>query len=305
MKSKSIIFILITAFALAGCEKMPWFQEKVKESAGNQPPKGAVVVAKVGNFYITADDLKREIDNYNILMEQQRIPKNKIDSRDKRVNYLKDDLVRKYILYQEAMNRGLEKKEETRKVLEDTRISLLIAALLRQEAEKVNVSDKEIEDFYNQNKNLLREPEQRKLAEIVTPTEEEAKQVYIELLKGTDFASLARMHSKAATAANGGEIGFVNYEFDPQKRVRFDKFYEVAFSPTLDTGGISSIFKGPDGFYIIKVFEVKTPETKPLADLKENIKAWLLFEKQQKAIANLADRLSGEIKFEIYENKVE
>jgi parvulin-like peptidyl-prolyl isomerase len=93
-------------------------------------------------------------------------------------------------------------------------------------------------------------------------------------------------------------------ELDPQKRIRFDKFYEVAFSPSLEAGGISSIFKGPEGYYIIKLESIKKSEPKALADIWDNIKSWLLFEKQQKAIAELANKLQGETKVEIYEEKV-
>jgi peptidyl-prolyl cis-trans isomerase C len=303
MRKKSFIIIGLGIFILWGCEQLPWSVGKPKKSASG-PPKGATVVATVGDFYITTDDLKREIDNYNSLMDAQRMPQNKIETREKKITYLKEDVVRKYILYQEALKRGLDKKEDIRKVLEDARISLLVAALLREETEKIEVSDKEIEDFYNQNKNLLKEPDQRKISEIVTETEEQAKQVYIELLKGGDFATLARQYSKAISVGNGGDLGYITYEFDPKKRIRFDQFYEVAFSPSLDVGGISNIFKGPDGYYIIKLQDIKISEVKPFKDLKGNIKNWLLFEKQQKALANLSDKLSQDTKIEIHEGNI-
>ncbi len=152
---------------------------------------------------------------------------------------------------------------------------------------------------------MLQEPEQRNLSEIVTNTEDEAKQVYIELLKGGDFTALSKQSSKSPKAAEGGNLGMVGLDPDPKKRVRFDKFYEVAFAPSLEAGGISSIFKGPDGFYIVKVESVKKSEVKPLAELKDNIKSWLLFEKQQNAITELADKLKKQIKVEIFEEKVD
>lgn len=303
MSNKSFIIIVLGIFILLGCEQFPWPPGKAKKPTLG-PPQGATVVASVGDFYITTDDLKREVDNYNALMDAQRMPQNKIDTREKKITYLKEDVVRKYILYQEALKRRLDKKEDIMKILEDARISLLVAALLREETEKVEVNDKEIEDFYNQNKNLLKEPDQRKISEIVTETEEQAKQVYIELLKGGDFVSLAGQYSKAASAGSGGDLGYIIYEFDPKKRIRFDEFYEVAFSPSLDVGSISNIFKGPDGYYIIKLQDIKISEIRPFKELKDNIKNWLLFEKQQKALANLADRLSGETKIEIHEGNV-
>lgn len=305
-KLRNFLIILFAIFLFSGCDKLPFIgQATPAKQAGQKPPAGETVVAMVGDFYITASDLDKEVDNFNSLATAQKLDKNKIDNRDKKVKYLRDELVRKYILYQEALDRGLDKKPEIVKELEAVKMNLLIAELLRKEIEKIDVSSKEIEDFYSQNKELLREPEQRKILEIMTSTEDEAKQVYIELLRGADFASLARQYSKAKTASTGGEAGLMAYEVNPANRIRPEKFYEVAFSPSLESGGTSSIFKTPDGFYIIKVDSIKKSEPKSLTDLRDNIKSWLLFEKQQKAIVELANKLSGETKIAIYEEKVQ
>jgi len=302
----NFLIIIFVALSFAACDKLPFIgQGRPAKQAATKPPAGETVVAMVGNFYITTSDLNKEVDNFNSLASAQKLDKNKIDTRDKKVKYLRDELVRKYILYQEALDRGLDKKPEIVKELDAVKMNLLIAELLRKEIEKIDVSSKEIEDFYNQNKELLKEPEQRKISEIMTSTEEEAKQVYIELLKGADFASLAKQHSKAKTASAGGEVGLMAYETNPANRMRPEKFYETAFSPSLEAGGTSSIFKTPEGFYIIKVDSIKKSEPKSLTELWDNIKSWLLFEKQQKAIVELANKLSGETKIAIYEEKVQ
>lgn len=304
-KLENFLVILFAVFLFSGCDKLPFIgSTNQAKQLKQKPPVGETVVAKVGNFYITASDLNKEIDNFNSLASAQKLDNNKIDTAEKKVKYLRDELVRKYILYQEALDRGLDKRAEIVKELDAVKMNLLVTELLRKEIEKIEVSSKDIEDFYGQNKDSLKEPEQRKILEIMTPTEDEAKQVYIELLKGTDFASLARQYSKAKTAANGGEVGFMVYNVSPEKRMRPDKFYEVAFSPSLETGSTSSIFKGADGFYIIKLDSIKKSETKTLTELWDNIKSWLLFDKQQKTIVELANKLSGETKIEIYEEKV-
>ena len=304
-KLENFLVILFAVFLFSGCDKLPFIGSTNQAKQSKQkPPVGETVVAKVGNFYITAADLNKEIDNFNSLASAQKLDNNKIDTAEKKVKYLRDELVRKYILYQEALDRGLDKRPEIVKELDAVKMNLLVTELLRKEIEKIEVSSKDIEDFYGQNKDSLKEPEQRKILEIMTPTEDEAKQVYIELLKGTDFSSMARQYSKAKTAANGGEVGFMVYNVSPEKRMRPDKFYEVAFSPSLETGSTSSIFKGPDGFYIIKLDSIKKSETKTLTELWDNIKSWLLFDKQQKTIVELANKLSGETKIEIYEEKV-
>lgn len=306
MKTLGRVWIIaILLFAIAGCEQLGLGAKPKKKEVVQGPPPGITVVAKVGNFYISVEELNKDVEDFNKLVAQQGVSQNKLDTRDKKIAYLRNDLVRRYILYQEALDRGMERRDDIAKALENARMGLLVSELLREEIEKVDVSGKEIEDFYNQNKELLKEPEQRRILEIMTPSEEEAKQVNIEILKGGDFAGLAKQYSKAPTATKGGDLGFIALDMDAKKRVRFDKFYEVAFAPTLEPGNISSIFKGPDGYYLIKLEGIKKSEAKSLSELRENIKSWLLFEKQQKAIADLASKISGQTKIEIFEGKVE
>lgn len=306
MPKHGFLPVLLSAiiFTACGCDKIPLLEGIFgKPQSPKQAPFDAV--AKVGAMYITRGDLDDEVKNFNEMVTAQQMPQDKIDNKEKRLAYLENDLVRKYILYQEALDRGIENRPEIARALRDAKISLLVTELLREETQKLEVTSKEIESFYEQNKELLKEPEQRKILEIVTPSEAEAKQVYIELLKGSDFSGLARQYSKAASAAKGGDIGFITLEIEPEKRTKFDKFYEAAFSPSLEPGGISNIFKGPDGYYIIKLVSIKKSQAQSLSELWDNIKSWLLFNKQQKAIADLADKVARETKIEVYENKID
>jgi hypothetical protein len=256
---------------------------------------------------VSAADLNKEVENYNALLAAQGAAEGKIDTRDKKVAYLRNEIVRRYMLYQEALDRGLDKKEDVAKDIEYAKINVLVSKLMSDELEKVEVSDQEVEDFYNKNKDseLFREPEQRKVLEIVTNTEDEAKQVNIQLLQGGDFAALSKQFSKSPKAQEGGDLGFLTYEYDPARRIRFDKFYEVAFAPTLEAGGISNIFKGPDGFYIVKIESIKKSEVKALSDIREALKNLLLLDKQKGILADMVKKLQGEIKVEIYEEKVD
>lgn len=305
-KARILIAVICVGLLSIGCDKIPILAKKaLKSETKNMTPVSGKIVATIGNFNISAEDLNKEVDDYNKILEANRMASGKIDTKEKKLTYLRNELIRKYMLYQEALDRGMDKNEEINRILEKEKVDLLVAELVRTELKKIEVSSKEIEDFYSENKELLKEPEQRKILEIVTETEDQAKQVYIELLKGTDFGALARQYSKAPTAANGGDVGFLALDPDPKKRTKFDKFYEAGFAPSLEAGGISNIFKGPDGFYIIKLDSIKKSETKSLSELWDNIKSWLLFEKQQKAIKDLADKLAGETKVQVYEEKVE
>src|SRR3989338_3129455 len=255
MKSRLVLFMvfgLCFIFLIMVCEKVSNLlnPKKPAQEAATAPlaVKGPII-AKVNNFPITLEDLEQEVKAYNTIVPADK-PEAKITTRDQKVNYLKTEMVRRAILYQEALARGLDRNEDVLRALEKTKQDLLILELVRQETDKVDVPSSEIEDYYNTYKEQLKEPEERQIREIVLSTEQEAKDILIQLLQGADFAALAKERSKSSSAKDGGDLGFLE---KGKKPAQFDA---VAFSDSLDAGKISSIFKGPDGYYILKIEEI-------------------------------------------------
>jgi peptidyl-prolyl cis-trans isomerase C len=285
--------------AVTGCDKIGLSQPKVKEAPISAPAPAVkgTVIAKVNNLSITLEDLDKEVEAYNGLVPADK-PEAKISTRDKKIDYLKNEMVRRTLLYQEALGRGLERKEEILQALEKTRQDLLVMELVRKEAENVEVSSKEIEDYYNNYKEQLKEPEERQIREIVVGSEQDAKDILIQLLQGTDFAALAKDRSKAASAKDSGDLGFIKKN---QKSAQFDA---IAFSDSLEVGKVSSIFKGTDGYSIIKLEAKRGGKLKSLTDMWDDIKRGLTFLKQQKKIEDLLGKLSREAKLEFYEGEI-
>jgi len=299
MKSR-IIFLCICALVLlqlTGCDKLGFSKPKLKEVFSPAPAVKGTIVAKVNNQPITLEDLDKEVEAYNSMVPADR-PEAKITTRDKKIDYLKNEMVRRMLLYQEAINRGLDSKEEIKQALEKTKEDLLVVELVRKEAEKVEVSSKEIEDYYNTYKDQLKEPEERQIREIVVGSEQDAKDILILLLQGTDFATLAKERSKSASANAAGDLSFIK---KGQKSAQFDA---VAFSDSLDTGKISSIFKVPEGYSIIKLEAKRGGKQKSLNEMWDDIKRGLTFLKQQKKIDDLLGKLSRDSKLEFYEGEV-
>ena len=295
-----IIFLGVGLFILAfslGCDKLGLSKPKLNEALTASLPVKGTVVAKVNNSPITLEDLDKEIDAYNNLVPENR-PENKVTTRDKKIDYLKNEMVRRTLLYQEALSRGLDRKEEIVQALEKTKQELLVMELIRKEAEKVEVSSKEIEDYYNNYKDQLKEPEERQVREIVIGSEQDARDILIQLLQGADFATLAKDRSKSSSAKDGGDLGFIK---KGQKSAQFDA---VAFSDSLEVGKMSSIFKCPDGYYIIKLEAKRGGKQRSLADMWEDIRKGLTFLKQQKKIEDLIGKLSHDAKLEFYEGEI-
>ncbi|MDO8661633.1 MAG: peptidyl-prolyl cis-trans isomerase [Candidatus Omnitrophota bacterium] len=269
---------------------------EVKLSPQAAQPKGPIV-AKVNNISIGLDDFNQEVDIYNANVPPEK-PELKLATREQKINYLKNEIVRRTLLYQDALDKGLDRNEDVVRALEKTKMDLLVLQLIKDVTQKVDVSSKEIEDYYNTYKEQLKEPEERQLREIVLTSEQDAKDILIQLLQGGDFATLAKDRSRSASAKDGGDLGFI------KKGVKSAQFDAVAFSDSLEIGKISSIFKAPDGYYIIKLEAKRGGKQKPLSEMWDDIKRGLTFLKQQQMVEDLIGKLSREAKIEINEGEI-
>ena len=69
----------------------------------------------------------------------------------------------------------------------------------------------------------------------------------------------------------------------------------------LKQGEVSGVFKGPEGFYIVKVEEIKGGAQIPYEEIKEDIIRNRTLIKQQQIILDYIEKLEKEIKVEINE----
>jgi peptidyl-prolyl cis-trans isomerase C len=298
-QTQGFLYLIAVVVFLTGCEKLfPKKPSKVvaQVQTAISEVKGTVI-ARVNNQPLTLEELNEEVESYNKYVPADK-PEEKIESRDKKINYLKNEMIRRALLAQSALDKGLDRKEELQKTLNSFKQNLLVAELIRAETENIEVTSAEIEDYYNQAKEQLKEPEERRIREIVVATENDARDVLIELLKGGDFAILAQMKSTAASAKNGGDLGYI------RKGLKSPQFDEAAFSFTLEAGKTSNYFKGPEGYYILKLEARREGKVKSLSELWDDIKNGLKFLKQQKKVEDLIGKLSRDAKIEIREGEI-
>ena len=286
----------IIVFSLFGCQKLPEINFLSKKKGF---PVAGTIIAEVNGMPITLEQLEQEIQNFNQLMD---MPEAQISTREQKLAYLNEELVRRYLLYQEAKARGVDKEAQTQELLWNLEVNLLANQFLQKEIGDELVTSAEIEDFYNLYKEQFRQQEERRIREIVVNTEAEAKAILIELLQGANFAGIARERSRAESASVGGDLGFI-------KRgglgIDFARFDEVAFSPSLEAGQISNVFKNKGRYYIIKVEEIKGGQSKSLSEVWDEIKMNVLFLKQQQKLQELTSRLLQDAEVNIYEEKIQ
>ena len=134
-----------------------------------------------------------------------------------------------------------------------------------------------------------------KLNEVVSESEGKSRMdsLHERLVNGGDFAELARQYSEDGSAANGGDLGWVN----PGDTVpQFEKAMNA-----LQPGEISQPIRSPFGWHIIQVLERRKQDmTKEAARLKarQEIRARKSEEAYQDWVRELRDRAYVELRLE-------
>ncbi|MBW2965935.1 peptidylprolyl isomerase [Candidatus Woesearchaeota archaeon] len=147
---------------------------------------------------------------------------------------------------------------------------------------EIEISDSEIEEYYEKNKeSYIAKEEQIRARHILIETEEEAQDILKELRKGVDFAELAEERSIGPSSARGGDLGFFS------KGTMVKEFEDAVFD--LRIGGISDPIKTDFGWHVIK----RESDIISFEEAKESIKNILLVEKQKKAFENYLTKLKA------------
>jgi len=295
-----VVGIILTTSFILGCDQIEQMFSP-KEKAKPAAPKVAVEekiegtkLAKVNNKVITLEEFEQNIQNLEALSEEIRI-----DGLEMKKSLL-DEMINQELLYQDARSRGIQDRKEIRDLADGYLRGLAVRQLIIDITENITVDAQEIEVFYNQYKDELSEPEQRRVREIVISSEDRARETSIALLQGEDFATIAKERSIGESSKNAGDIGLI---LRGQRGAEYQKYDDVAFS--LDKGQLSSIFKGPKGYYIIRVEEINEAKEKALADVWDQVKNTLLPLKQQQRLQDLVDKLKRDATIEINEDLIQ
>lgn len=263
------VFILLVFFTM-GCTDLSTSSVKTVKP-GSQPIKG-VLLAKVDDWSIGTTDFRDKLEALKTLLPQDDLQK-QIDDPETKKRILQE-LVNLEILAQAAEREGLDNDAEVRNAVREFKRNFLAQKLLGNLYKDITVTDVEIETFYNTNKLIFREPEERKIREIVIPNETQMKDVSIRILQGEDFSSLASSNSIADSRNKGGDLGYLKIDEQTTSSQKFPKFWQAAL--TTESGKTSSYFIGPDNrFYILKIEDIKGGKVKPLIEVRDRIREHL------------------------------
>jgi peptidyl-prolyl cis-trans isomerase SurA len=171
---------------------------------------------------------------------------------------------------------------------------LLTQEVIRHEVgSRMDIGTQEVKAYYDAHKEDFNRPEQVALAEIFLSTENKspeeiaavhtkADDLHNRLVKGDDFAQLAKKYSEGSTAADGGDLGtFERGQLDPQLEA-------VVFK--LNKNQLTDVTQTKSGFDIIKVNDHYQAGLQPIDKVEGEITNKLYVEKMDPALRKyLAD----------------
>ena len=193
---------------------------------------------------------------------------------------VRDELVNREIISQEAVKSGLTKKAELQNELELVRQTVIVQAYLREYIRTHPVTDAEMAKEYDRIKAELGDKEY-KARHILVGTDEEAKTIVADLKKGAKFDDLAKKLSKDdGTKTKGGDLGW-------QAPGTFDKDFANAMVKLAKGKYTETPVKTRFGFHVIELEDSRAAQHPPLAEVKTNLAQRLQRTRIESLIAEL------------------
>jgi parvulin-like peptidyl-prolyl isomerase len=173
---------------------------------------------------------------------------------------------------------------------------LLVEKVIRKDVLKNDlVTPEQIKDYYEKHRTEWSRGEEVRARHILLFKEDEAKNILEQLQAGHDFADLARLHSTAPEALQGGDMGYVARGQLPSS------LEEPLFE--LEPGDVSSVIRTRYGFHIFHVLEKREKHVPDIEESTERIRQGLQKQRLEAAygpwLAKLRSRYQIEINKEI------
>ena len=222
------------------------------------------IIATVNGHQITKEEANRYIQssqptmNYDMLQAKQK-------------KEIIDRLIERELFAEEAKKSGIEKDPKYIQQLNSVKKDLMVAQWVKNSYDKMIISDGDVKNFYEKNKEQFKIPKQVHARHILVKSEKKAEEIIKQLkgLKGEElkkkFIELAKKESQGPTGAKGGDLGY----FTASQMVL--PFSKAAFS--LKKGEITTKpIKTQFGYHIIYVEDTKPAQILPFEAVKDKIR---------------------------------
>ncbi len=265
--------------------------------ASEEDPK---VIAKVGDWSITSEDLKTSMER-----SEEGIQAGK----ERKIEILKE-LVRVEVFSREARAVGLDRDEKLQKELKEI-VDFYLAReyVKRNVADVVGVSKTEVEEYYRKHPEQFQDREKMKVKQIFlfvdpkgSPQESQrakdlAEDILRRIREGEDFSKLSsEFSSDPLLVKGGGNLGYI------ARGAMAPEYQEVVFA--LKVGEISPVLRGESGYSIFKNEGMRPASIKPFEEVWEEVEKMLREEKEDKRFLQLEKNLFDKHQVKIWEERL-
>jgi len=247
--------------------------------AGGQPTAAEAMAPNAKVAVVNGHEIPGYLEEFLVRQhsQQQGVP----DSPQLR-NTVKEELVKRELLLQEAEKSGLAKDPRVVEQFEFVRENIMLNAYVQDYFTKHPVSDADVKAEYDRMAKANSSSEY-KAAHILVKTEAEAKDIIAKLSKGAKFADLAKVSEDKGSKDNGGDLGwntpstFVKPFADAMVKL---KKGELTQQP------VQTQF----GYHVIRLDDIRPAKAPPLDQVGPRIKQQLEQDQLEKMVADLRSK---------------
>ena len=187
-----------------------------------------------------------------------------------------DELITRELLMQEARKLGLDQNDAIRDKAQRYKEQLILDELLKDRIKaKVELSQEELDAFYEQHANELLTPLKVRVSLMLLPNISAAKDLEKQVNQGGHFAQFAQRYSiDSKTKANGGDLG-------PYRKGLVIPEVDAVIH-TLKPGMISAPIKTEAGYYLVMITPLDKEIIQADVAVRERLRQELLNEKRRK-----------------------
>jgi len=203
--TKEIDRLIVEALEKMGRRSDAQHKMAATTSLKNRPAAEGQVVAKIGEQEITINELNDVIGKLPDYIQET------LNTPQQRLKFL-EQYVTGTLMTQAALRRGLDKDQKVRQEIADFEKQILAESIYNKEVrEKTKLSDAEIREHFQANKDKYKTFPWVQAAHIMVKTQAEAEQLLKRLNKGEDFTAMAAQYSlDEKTKQQGGQLGVVD-----------------------------------------------------------------------------------------------
>ena len=199
-------------------------------------------------------------------------------------NAVREELIRRELLVQEAKKAGIDKKADVVGQIEAMRQSVIIRAFVQDYAKKHPISDSQLKSQYDALKSQLGNTEY-KARHILVKDEADAKAIIDNLKKGAKFEELAKQSIDPGSKDNGGDLGWASAS-------NFVKPFADALTGLQKGKYTETPVKTDFGYHVIQLEDSRPLAIPPFDELKPR----LLQQAQAQQIGKMVEELRAKAK---------